>query len=93
VPIETINTAPQLHRLLTALNSGTCHWEQLTQEAWETRKSAHKARVDASNVHRRATRKDKGISRKGKQPSSRELVTDLDNSGDSDEENANGGEH
>ena len=85
-PIERINTAPQLRRLLTALNTGECHWKQLTEDSWATRKAAHKAHMDAGLGRQRAPRKDKGTSRKGKQPLSSETV-DSDSS-ESDEENA-----
>jgi hypothetical protein len=33
-PIERINTAPQLQRLLMALNTGACHWKRLTADDW-----------------------------------------------------------
>jgi len=33
-PIECINTAPQLRRLLAALKNGACHWEQLPEDEW-----------------------------------------------------------
>jgi len=63
-PIERINTAPQLRCLLTALNTGECHWEQLTGDDWATRKAVYKARIDAGLGCQRAPRKDKGTSRK-----------------------------
>jgi hypothetical protein len=49
--------------------------------------------MDAGDVHQIATRKDKGVSRKGKRPSSCELVMNEDNSQDSDEENVDGDNH
>jgi len=84
-PIECINTAPQLRRLLTALNTGECHWEQLTDDNWATRKAAHKTQINAGLGHQRALRKDKGVSRKGKQPISSEIVNS--DSSESSEEN------
>ena len=84
-PIDRINTAPQLRRLLTALNTGACHWEWLAPDDWAVRKAAHKARVDAGLDRQRAVRKDKGISRKGKQPTSREVIDSSDDSSDSED--------
>jgi len=85
-PIERLNTAPQLRRLLTALNTGTCHWEQLSAEDWAIRKAQYKARVDAGMVRQRAPRRDKGISRKGKLPTSNEIINE-ESDEESDEEN------
>jgi len=84
-PIKRINTAPQLRRLLTALNTGECHWAQLSEDDWATRKVAYKACMDAGLGHQRAPHKDKGMSCKGKQPLSSETVSS--DSSESDEEN------
>jgi len=84
-PIKRINTALQLRCLLTALNTGECHWEQLTEDNWATHKAAHKARLDAGLGHQRAPHRDKGTSHKGKQPLSSETVNS--DSSESDEEN------
>jgi len=75
-PIERLNMAPQLRHLITALNTGTCHWEQLSADEWAIRKAEYKACVDAGTVRQHATRKDKGISRKGKQPTSNEIINE-----------------
>ena len=85
-PIERLNMAPQLRRLLTALNTSTCHWEQLSAEEWAIHRAEYKARVDAGMVHRRAPRRDKGISRKGKLPTSNKIVSEGSNE-ESGEEN------
>jgi len=84
-PIDRINTAPQLRRLLTALNTGACHWEQLSPNDWAARKAMHKARVDAGLGRQRAVRKDKGTLRKGKQPTSREVIDSSDSEDSVDE--------
>jgi len=73
-PIEHINTAPQLWRLLTALNTGACHWEQLSPEELVKCRGEYKARSDASMVRQCVPCNDKGISRKGKQPTSSEII-------------------
>jgi len=82
-PIKRINTTPQLRRLLVALNNGTCHWEQLPEDDWSKRKAAYKGRMDAGQGRQHAPRKDKGLSHKGKQPISNDIV----NSDSSDKEN------
>ena len=84
-PIERVNTALQLRHLLTVLNTGECHWEQLTEDGWATCKAAHKARMDAGLGHQRAPHKDKGTSRKVKQTISNETVNS--DSSESNEEN------
>ena len=85
-PIEQLNTVPQLQHLLTALNTGTCHWEQLSAEDWAICKAQYKARVDAGMVRQRAPRRDKGISHKGKQPTSNEIISEGSDE-ESDKEN------
>jgi len=42
-PIEHINTSPQLQRLLTALNTGACHWEELSIDELATCTAVYKA--------------------------------------------------
>ena len=85
-PIERINTALQLRRLLTVLNTGTCHWEQLSSEELVTHRAEYKARSDAGMVRQCAPRNNKGISCKGKQPTSSEIIDS-----ESDEENVDAG--
>jgi len=58
------------------LNTGTCHWEQLSADEWAICKVEYKARVDTGMVDQRTPHKDKGISRKGKQPTSNEIIND-----------------
>ena len=56
-----IKTLPGLTRLFTALQSGDCHWRCLDKDEWESRKDARQAHGGGKT---RATRSDKGISKK-----------------------------
>jgi len=42
-PIEHINTNPQLQRLLTALNTSACCWEELSTDELATCTAVYKA--------------------------------------------------
>jgi hypothetical protein len=59
-------TALSLNRLLNALRKGDCHWVKLTRVALTDKIDAQDAKMLAGKGKKRATRNDKGTSKKHK---------------------------
>lgn len=80
-----ITTSHALARLLFALRNEECHWQALTQEAWDTRVEARSLTLASGGGKKRATRWDAGLTRKNAGGTSKRKRLS-DSGGDQEEE-------